>query len=109
MALEADFLDLAETTVTHQALSTVLNVYASPSFSTATSTYQAHLEFGDHLVVTPSGKEEVASAVIFVLSSSASIGLQDKVTLADGTIPRLLRVENLTDDEGQHHLEAHIG
>jgi len=108
VALEADFLDLCETTVTHQALSAEMSLYGNPTFSTASTTYYAHLEFGDHLVVTPSGKEEVASAILFVMSSSASFGLQDKVTLADGTYPELLRVDILTDDEGQHHLQVHI-
>lgn len=108
MALEKDFLSMAETTVTIEALSTTANLYGAPTFSTSTGTVPAHVEVGAHVVVTPQNTEQVASAVIYVMSSSMSVGVQDKLTLADGDTPKLLRVDVLTDDEGQHHLEIHV-
>ena len=107
MALEADFLSMAETTVSVVALSTTANLYGAPTFSTSSKSYQAHVELGDHVVVTPTNTEQVATAVVFVMSSSATIGVQDKMTLADGSVPVLLRVDVLTDNEGQHHVEVH--
>jgi len=107
MALEADFLSMAETTVSFVALSTTVNLYGAPSFSTASSTYSAHVEIGDHVVVTATNTEQVATSVVYVMSSSANVGVQDKMTLANGETPVLLRVDVLTDNEGQHHLELH--
>ena len=107
MALEADFLSMAETTVSVVALSTTANLYGAPTFSTSSKSYQAHVETGDHVVVTATNTEQVATATIYVMSSSAVIGVQDKLTLASGAIPVLLRVDVLTDNEGQHHLEIH--
>ena len=105
MALERDFLSMAEGTVTWAPLSTVSS-YASPVYSTETRNWPAHVEPGQRIVVGPEGKEEVAQAVVFVLSSSAAIETADRLTLPDGTQPRLLRVDVLNDEEGQHHLEV---
>lgn len=107
MALEKDFLDMAETTVIVENLSTTFNDYGAPSFSAPASTYQAHVEIGDHVVVTPQNTEQIATATIYVMSSSALIGVQDRLTLANGEQPVLLRVDVLTDNEGQHHLQVH--
>jgi hypothetical protein len=71
-------------------------------------TYPVFEEPGARLVVTALGVEEVTTATLYVLSTTASIGLQDKVTLPDGRVPKLLRVDVLRDDEGQHHLEVAI-
>ena len=107
MALEADFLNMAETTVTFVGLSTTANLYGAPSFSTSSVSYSAHVEIGDHVVVTAQNTEQVATATIYVMSSSATIGVQDKLTLANGEEPVLLRVDTLTDNEGQHHVQIH--
>ena len=108
MALEADFLTMASTTVTVTPLSTH-NAWGAPVYSTASSTYPARVEYGPRLVVSAQGPQEVASATVYVLSSSASIGVQDRVTLPNDSAARLLRVDILNDDEGQHHLELLYG
>ena len=110
MGLEPEFLEMAEDTINHQALSTV-SVYAAPEYSTTVSTFQVHMEWEQRLITTAEGKEEVSQGTIFVMSSSASIAVQDLVTLStiyDSRTPRLLRVDPLMDDEGQHHLEVMI-
>ena len=60
------------------------------------------------MIVNAQGIEEVAMAIVFVLSSSAGVGPQDRITLPDSRQPRLLRVDQVNDDEGQHHLELLI-
>jgi hypothetical protein len=107
MALEKDFFNMAETTVSFEALSTTFSEYGAPTFSTSTGDVEAHVEIGDHVVVTPQNTEQIATATVYVMSSSMSVGVQDRITLADGEQPVILRVDVLTDDEGQHHLEVH--
>lgn len=108
MALEAEFLPMSTQTITVNALST-MDAYGAPSFSTSASTFTVYIEPGTRVVVNSQGVEEVASAMVYVMSSSASIGVQDKVTLPDSRIPKLIRVDVLNDDEGQHHIEMAIG
>lgn len=105
MALEQDFLALSTQVISVASLSTH-SAYGAPTYSTSASEWRAFIEPGNRLVVSANGVEEVGSATIYVLSSSASIGMQDKVTLPDGRIPKLLRVDVLNDEEGQHHLEV---
>ena len=110
MALEPEFLEMAEDTINHQALSTV-SVYGAPEYSTTVSTYQVHMEWEQRLITTAEGKEEVSQGTIYVMSSSASIAVQDKVSLStvyDSRTPRLLRADPLMDDEGLHHWELAI-
>jgi len=108
MAFEADFLALASTTVTVTPLSTH-NAWGAPVWSTSPVTYQAAVEYAPRLIVSAQGRQEVASATVYVMSSSASISAQDQVTLPKDTSARLLRVDTVNDDEGQHHLELVFG
>ena len=107
MALEADFLAMSTQVINVNALSTV-DSYGAPSFSTSPSTYFAYIEPGVRVVVNQQGVEEIASAMVYVLSSSASIGPQSKLTLPDTRTPKIIRVDVLNDEEGQHHLEVSI-
>lgn len=107
MALETDFLQMSTQTITVNALST-MDAYGAPSFSTAASTFRAYIEPGVRVLVNAQGVEEVASATVYVMSSSANIGPQDRMTLADARTPKIIRVDVLNDDEGQHHLEVSI-
>lgn len=110
MALEPEFLEMAEDTINHQALSTV-SIYGAPTHSTTVSTFDVHMEWEQRLITTAEGKEEVSQGTIYVMSSSASIAVQDLITLStvyDNRKPRLLRADPLMDDEGLHHWELSI-
>lgn len=107
MSLERDFLDMTNDTVTVHEPSTA-NFYggvAPASTSTGTS-YPAYVDMTPRKVLSGRGQEEVASGMIFILSSAADIGPQHVIELSDGRKPELLRVEPLRDDEGQHHVEV---
>lgn len=109
MSLDPQLKTLTTEVITVEPLSTV-TAYGAPTYSTANSTtYPAYVEPGTRVIVNPQGIEEVASATVFVMSSSASVGPQDRITLPDSRQPRLLRVDILNDEEGQHHLELLIG
>jgi len=106
MALEAGFLSLTNQAVAIAPLSTA-SPYGAPSFGAAVS-FPAYVEPGARVVVSTLGVEEVTTAMVYVLSSSASVGAQDKLTLPDGRVPKILRVDVLNDDEGQHHVEVAV-
>lgn len=105
---ERQFLEMSTQTITVAQLSTV-SAYGAPTFSTSVSTYRAYIEPGTRVVLNQQGVQEVASATVFVFSSSAAIGPQSQVTLPDGRIPKMLRVDTVNDNRGQHHIEVAIG
>lgn len=107
MSLDADFLSMCSTSITVEPLST-FNANGAPVFSTGTTTYTAAVEYATRKVVTEKGDEAIATATIFVMSSSASISLYDRIAMRGSTGPRILRVDPVHDEEGQHHLEVYV-
>lgn len=108
MSLERDFLQMSTQRITIDPLSTASN-YGAPSYSTSGSSgYFAYIEPGARTVVSARGVEEVTTAMLYVLSSSAGISVQDRVTLPDGRQPKILRSDIIYDERGQHHLEVAI-
>lgn len=108
MGLEPEFLEMASTTVTVNALSTHNNAGA-PVYSTDSATYPACVEYRPRLLVNREGRQVVAVATVYVLSSSASIGVQDRVVLPYATAARMLSAAPVNDEEGQHHVELVFG
>jgi hypothetical protein len=104
--LEPCFLQMTTQTVKVESLSTA-SAYGAPTFAAASS-WPAYIEPGTRLVLNAQGMQEVVSATVYVLSSSATIGMQDRITLHDGRTPKILRVDTLNDEQGQHHLEVLI-
>lgn len=108
MSLEKDFLAMAEGEVIVDP-STEVTLYGAFEKSTEKrQRYPARVEWNNRLIVGPDGKEVASAATVFVLSSSASIALEARVELPNGEKPRLLRVDVVNDEEGQHHLEVYI-
>lgn len=108
MGLEKDWLTLGSTSVNIAALSTH-DAYGVPTFATG-STYDAIIQDARRLIQRPDGRTEVSTHTIFVLSTSLSVGLQDRVTIPGSCEqPRLLGVEHVRDDKGQHHVELLVG
>ena len=108
MALEKDFLLLASTTIAHTPASTSWTGYGAPQYSTATETYPARVEWGSRLVLNAQGREQVSRATVYVMSSSANIGVQDRVVLPSDTNARMIAANPVHDDEGQHHVQLHF-
>ena len=107
MTLDKSFLLCTTDTVKVEAAAGI-NDYGALSYSAAPTTHAAYVEAGNRLVVGPDGREVVSRATVYVLSTSASIGVQDRLTMPGGDIPRILNVDVLNDTDGQHHLEVSI-
>ena len=110
MSLEPEFLEMASTTVTIAPLSTTgVTVYGAPSSFGAAVTYTARVEPEQRLIQDSAGQEIMSKFRIFVMSSSASIGTSDQITAAGSTELRIVTVDPVNDDEGQHHVELMLG
>jgi len=108
MAFEKDFLNMTADQVTVSPPSTV-NSYGAISATTSDGiAYDARIEEEPHSVLNGQGVEVIASGTVFVMSSSADIGLNHRVELDNGLTPELLRVDTLRDEQGQHHVEIHF-
>ena len=106
MSLERDYLSMTNDTVTVINPASTMTAYGAVVGSSSDSTsYPAHVDMTPRMILNQQGVEEVASGTIYVLSSSADIGLHHTVELSDGRKPVLLRAEPLRDEEGQHHVE----
>ena len=99
---------MGSTSVAIEPLSTH-DAYGVPAFGAA-STYDCIYQEGRRLVQRSDGRTEVSTHTVFVLSTSASVGLQDRLTVPGTTEqPRILAVDHVRDDKGQHHVEVMIG
>jgi hypothetical protein len=105
--LEQDFLDLCPHTVTLEPLST-MDVYAKPVYGTGVS-YQALVVYMNKLVAGGDNMEVTSRTQVYIPSSSATASEQSRITLDDGTQPRIIRVDRYSDDDGQHNLTIFCG
>lgn len=108
MSFETDFFNMTSDTVTVIAPSTTITAYGAvvPASSTSGVQYRAAIDMTPRKVISQRGVEEVAGGTVYVMSSSADIGLHHTMELADGRKPELLKVEPLRDEHGQHHVEV---
>ncbi len=107
MALETEFLEMASTTVTIEPLSTddPFDAYGAPQFDGSPVTFDAYVEPDNQLIRGTDGRELLTKFLVIVMSSSASIGTQDRITAAGSTELNIAQVMPRNDDEGQHHVE----
>ena len=76
--------------------------YGIPAYSTAAFSYRCRVVEKQTLVHTFEGDEQVARTIIWVKSSS-TFGPWDKITMPDGSLLRLVAVEDYRDEVGAHH------
>jgi len=110
VSFERDFYNMTADYVTVHAPATSMTAYGSvaPATTSTGKRYRAALDMTPRKIVSARGVEEIAGGVLFVMSSSAVIGLHHTVELDDGRKPEILRVEPLRDEEGQHHVEVYL-
>lgn len=105
MALDPAFLTMTTDTVVIEQPGTV-DKYGAISFSAASTAVPCRLELGERVIVSPDGMNQISSGMLYVLSTSAQITPQSRLTLSNGLQPIPLRVNVLNDEQGQHHLEV---
>lgn len=105
MSLAKDFLTMTSDTITIASPST-MSKYGAPTYGSDSTAIPARVELAHRVVVDQDGVEQIATGTLYVLSTTASLNTDSKVTLPDGRTPKILRVDVLNDEEGQHHLEV---
>ena len=101
MTFDPGFLDLMSTTITRKAF-TGRNAYGSPSYASATATYQARVVAKPMSIPSPDGIQIVATHIMY-LATTATIQPQDQIT-HKGSTYRIVEIGRETDEDGMHHV-----
>ena len=107
MTVLADFGDLAPHTITLEPLSTI-GLYGEPTYGTAAS-YSALVIYEQRLIAGPDNREVSSNTTVYIPSSSASAAESHRLTLPDGSTPRIIRVDRWADGKGQHSITLYCG
>ena len=109
MPYTTPLLGLFSTTVTHAAWTGMsTDGYASPTYSTSASTFQARIVTEQRLVRTFDGIEELAVTTVWLASTSTFSAL-DRFTLPDTSTPELLALETFRNKDGITHTKLAFG
>jgi len=110
MSFDPAFLTVMTSTLKINRLSGVsTDGYGRPAYAGSTLTRRCRVTEKQHLVRSFEGEQEVATTVAWVRSTS-TFSPSDKITLPDGTTPRLLAVEEYRDQAGaMHHVKLSFG
>ena len=107
MTVRSDYLDMCPHTVTLEPLSTV-DIYGGQSYGTSAS-YNALVVYQSKLIPGADNVEVVSGTQVYIPSSSCSAAESDRITLPDGTQPRIVRVDRFSDESGAHNVVIYCG
>ncbi len=98
--IEPAYAELFSETVTISPSSS-MDVYGKYTYGTGVSS-SAHLVLGTKLTVTPDGREvvEIGKAYLY---GQVAVTVSSKIVLADGTVPVIIFVDKVYDQDGWHH------
>jgi len=98
MAFIDDFSDMVSDTAQHAPLLS-RDGYGAPTYDTAVS-YSGRL-VREHRMVRDAAGEQVVSTAQFWFIGTPAVDPQDKVTLSDGTTPKIISVGRPQDEGGE--------
>lgn len=107
MGIEKDFSEMMPHTIVLAAQSS-LDSYGRPSWGSGTS-YQCRVVYQQTMTRDADGREVVQRGKALLYGVALSAAVQYKLTLPDGTQPRVLDVKQLKDQNGDHHTEIGFG
>lgn len=102
MGISSEFLPMMRETITLTAQSS-LDRYGKQSFAASGTSYRARLIWEERILRDKEGREIVESgrAIIYGVASSATP--QWRITLPDGSTPKITMVDTIQDEFGDHH------
>lgn len=107
MALESALSDLMVETISISPASS-RDAYGKRAFGTSVDVENCRVQGGAHKVTDQNGEEVVASGRVYVAGAPAATP-ESRLTLPDGSTPRILVVHRSTDERGAHHTVIHYG
>lgn len=108
MGLEADWLMMGSTTI-RLARASGFDGYGQPTYATE-QTLPAIVQVNRRAITGNDGRVEQTVADVFILSTSVRVHPEDRLYVTDSTTPnRLLAIDHVDDEQGQHHVEVTLG
>lgn len=102
----SDFADLFASTITHSAFASRdeygMVTYGSPA------TYNARI-INKPKTVSGKDEQEIVSNTQVWIEGNPNIDTDDQIELPDGSTPRILTVERISDESGWHHTKVYLG
>jgi hypothetical protein len=101
---------LCRQSITHDAFSALADQAGDTiTYGTAT-TFRARVTPTSELVVTGTGREVVASWLVWFDPGDTTLDSRDRITLPDGSTPRILKMDIPVDENGQiYHAKLYLG
>ena len=94
-----DFLDLMPSTFQIEPY-LGRDTYGVASYGSPPATYRGHKSDKTHFIRGPSGEQIVARGTAWLATYGAVISVEDRLTLPDGTQPKILDVNGGDDETG---------
>ncbi len=107
MTIETLLTDLMVESITI-ANSSSLDSYGKHSYATPTTVANCRVQTGAHKVTDQAGQEIAATGKVYV-AGAPTVTPESKITLPDGSVPRVLVVDRFADERGSHHTCIHYG
>jgi hypothetical protein len=92
------FKGMMKDSITYAPLSS-RDAYGKPTYGTAV-TYSARVTNKKNKVTRKDGQEVVSNTMIRLYSNVATLTVEGKVTMADGTTPTVLTIDHFPDETG---------
>lgn len=101
MGISREFFEMMPHTVTVYGSST-MDKYGKQAWSGTGTEYRCRLVWDQRMVRSTDGREilEAGQAIIYGV---ATVDVNDRVTLPDGSSPLVTSVEQIKDEAGDHH------
>lgn len=108
MAVPPDFLEMMLQTVTVAAQTGVDN-YGKPTFSASPSSYRCRIIWQERIRRDAQGREIIEAGRAILTQSAASVTPTARLTLPDGSTPKIVSVATIQDEDGNHHSVLSFG
>jgi hypothetical protein len=102
MRTRNQFSDMTFETVTIQGQASK-DKYAKQTFGGSTTTLEGRIINETKLIRDASGQEVVVKGKVIVPGASTGVTVDHKLTLPDGSTPKILTVDEVTDEAEVHH------
>lgn len=106
-SIVSNLLELMPQTITMRAYLGA-NTYGEATFSTSVSSFRARVEAKPKIARTVTGEVLEVATVVWFASTKAWTS-KDKITLPDGSTPKILLVATVPDENGYHHNRLELG
>lgn len=106
--ISSRFLEMMPDTITFNAGSAI-DKYGKRTYGGTVTTANGRIVFENRLIKNDEGQDIVSTGRVYLYGPYASLTLQDKITLPNGSTPVILAVETKKDTGGNHHTVVHFG